>query len=155
MQYLRGLFSETNDYKSELPEKIEFFYWLKPRTLNLEPQTDPNFFNLFCKKRLKMAYTYPHTIENGGGEMLTFLGIRQDPDGEFMEVENLVSPGSGPPMHVHHKQEESLTVVQGKIGVQVLGEEPKFYEAGSTVTFPKGQAHKFWNAGTEPMVCKG
>jgi len=102
-----------------------------------------------------MAYTYPHTIENGAGEKLTFLGIRQDPDGEFMEVENLVSAGSGPPMHVHYKQEETLTVVQGKIGVQVLGQEPSFYEAGSTVTFPKGQAHKFWNAGTEPLVCKG
>jgi quercetin dioxygenase-like cupin family protein len=102
-----------------------------------------------------MQYNYPHSIENGGGETLTFIRKVEDANGGYLEVENFVTPGSGPPMHVHHKQEESLTVVSGKIGVQVLGEEPKFYEAGHTVTFPRGQGHKFWNAGNEPLICKG
>ena len=63
-----------------------------------------------------MTYSYPHTIENGAGEQLTFIAIKQGPDGEYLEVENQVSPGAGPPMHVHFKQEESLTVVKGRIG---------------------------------------
>jgi hypothetical protein len=36
------------------------------------------------------TYTYPHTIENGA------------------------KPGAGPIMHVHHYQEEAVTVEQGQ-----------------------------------------
>ena len=54
------------------------------------------------------TYTYPHTIDNGAGEQLTFLRR----DGDRLEVENFVKPGSGPPMHVHHHQEEGLTIEQ-------------------------------------------
>lgn len=100
-------------------------------------------------------YTYPHTIENGGGEKLTFLRLVEDSHGERLEVENYVAPGSGPPMHVHHFQEEALTVRKGKIGYQVLGEEAKYAEAGQTVTFTPGVAHKFWNAGEETLECEG
>ena len=38
---------------------------------------------------------YPHTIDNGGGERLTFLGAGSDEQGEYLEVTNTVSPGSG------------------------------------------------------------
>jgi quercetin dioxygenase-like cupin family protein len=100
-------------------------------------------------------YNYPHTIENGGGEQITFVRRVKDDAGEYLEVENLIKPGSGPPMHVHFKQDESLTVVKGKIGVQVMGGKEEFYGEGDTVTFHAGQAHRFWNAGTEPMICKG
>ena len=44
----------------------------------------------------------PPTIDNGEGELLTFLGVRYDAGGrEVLEVENRVQPGSGPPMHAH------------------------------------------------------
>jgi quercetin dioxygenase-like cupin family protein len=100
-------------------------------------------------------YTYPHTIENGAGESLTFLRRVAGPDGERLEVENCVQPGSGPPMHVHHLQTESITVVQGRLGWQVPGGEPHFAEAGETVTFKPGEAHRFWNAGTDELRCTG
>ena len=100
-------------------------------------------------------YTYPHTIDNGAGESLTFLRRATDEKGEYLEVENLVQPGSGPPMHVHHYQEEALTILQGRIGYQSLGGEEKFAEAGETVVFMPGVAHRFWNAGSEPMRCTG
>lgn len=100
-------------------------------------------------------YSYPHKIENGGGEELTFLRIIKDPDGDYLEVENTVKPGSGPPMHVHLKQAECLTIVQGKMGVQLQGEEPKFYKEGDTALFEAGIPHKFWNSGDVPLICKG
>src|SRR5688572_13281745 len=100
-------------------------------------------------------YTYPHTIENGAGESLTFVRIVNHPEGDYLEVENVVQPGSGPPMHVHHKQAESLTVVKGKMGAQHPGKEPEFYNEGETVEFQAGVPHKFWNAGNEPLECKG
>lgn len=102
-----------------------------------------------------MRYTYPHAIENGHGEQITFVRLVKDPAGDWLEVENLVQPGSGPPMHVHFKQAESLTVVSGRIGVQESGKEPVEHGPGSTVTFQAGVGHKFWAAGSEPLRCKG
>ena len=97
------------------------------------------------------AYTYPHTIENGAGERITFLRRT----GDRLEVENVVAPGSGPPMHVHHQQEEALTVEQGRIGYQRPGEPEQFAEPGETVVFKPGEVHKFWNAGAEDLRCTG
>ncbi len=102
-----------------------------------------------------MQYQYPHTIENGHGERITFLRLVNDPAGDWLEVENEVSPKAGPPMHIHFNQEESLTVVSGKIATQILGEAPQFYGPGATATFKAGVAHKFWNAGDVPLICKG
>ncbi len=100
-------------------------------------------------------YSYPHTIDNGSGEQITFVKYVKDETGDYLEVENTVAPNAGPPMHVHWKQEESLTVFQGTIGVQILGEGEQFFEVGQTATFKAGVPHRFWNAGTEPLICKG
>jgi quercetin dioxygenase-like cupin family protein len=98
---------------------------------------------------------YPHTIDNGDGERLTFLRRVQNSAGDRLEVENVVKPGSGPPMHVHHHQEEALTVEQGKIGYQRPGEPAQFAERGETVVFRPGETHRFWNAGEEDLRCTG
>jgi quercetin dioxygenase-like cupin family protein len=95
--------------------------------------------------------TYPHTIDNGAGERITFTGRV----GDRLEIENVVAPGSGPPMHVHHRQKEALTVQQGRIGYQLAGGDPQFAEAGETVVFKPGEVHKFWNAGEEELRCSG
>ena len=100
-------------------------------------------------------FPYPHTIENGLGEHLTFLRRVSTPHGEALEVENRVQPGSGPPMHVHYHQEEALTVVQGRIGYQVLGQEPRYAGPGETVSFAAGEMHRFWNAGDDELRCTG
>ena len=101
-------------------------------------------------------YQYPHTIDNGAGERLTVLRRVPDPDGgERLEVESSVHPGHGPPMHVHYFQEEGLTVLQGRIGYQCRGEEPRYAGVGETVVFTPGVAHRFWNAGGGEMRCTG
>jgi quercetin dioxygenase-like cupin family protein len=99
--------------------------------------------------------TYPHTIENGGGERLTFVARGHDEQGEYVEGRNAVAPGVGPPMHVHHLQEESLTVERGTMGYQRKGGEASVAGPGETVSFPPGDAHKFWNAGDDELVCTG
>jgi mannose-6-phosphate isomerase-like protein (cupin superfamily) len=98
---------------------------------------------------------HPRTIDNGAGEKLTFLGVRSDERGEYLEARNSVSPGSGPPMHVHHQQEESLRVERGSMGWQRLGEEEQVARPGETVTFAPGETHRFWNAGEDELVCAG
>jgi quercetin dioxygenase-like cupin family protein len=98
---------------------------------------------------------YPHTIDNGAGERLTFSAPRSDERGEFQEARNVVSPGSGPPMHVHHLQEEALTVEKGTMGWQRQGQEEQLARSGETVAFARGEMHRFWNAGDDELVCSG
>ena len=100
-------------------------------------------------------YDHPHTIDNGAGERLTFVGVRRDDRGEYLEVRNSVSPGAGPPMHVHHLQEESLSVESGTIGYQSEGGPERTAGPGETVTFAPGESHRFWNAGDDDLVASG
>jgi quercetin dioxygenase-like cupin family protein len=103
-----------------------------------------------------MAGTYPYTIENGAGERLTFLGVRTSGDGrQYLDVENRVAPGEGPPMHVHRLQEETMTVLEGRAGYRIAGGRDRFAEVGQTVTFEPGQMHRFWNAGDSVLLVKG
>lgn len=102
-----------------------------------------------------MKRTYPYTIENGQGEQLTFTGITHTPAGERAEATGVAKPGAGPPMHVHYLQEEAAQVVSGRLGYQVLGEEPKFAGPGELVVWPPGTAHKWWNAGSDELRMTG
>lgn len=100
-----------------------------------------------------MSGDYPFTIDNGAGERLTFAGRVSDARGERVVGEAVVAPGAGPPMHVHHLQDEGFTVVTGRLGYQVAGREPVFAGPGEAVTFPAGQPHRFWNAGDDELRC--
>ncbi len=96
-----------------------------------------------------MQFQYPHIIENGAGERLVFTQLI----GERLEGESFIEPNCGPPMHVHLQQEEGMTVLSGKMGVQVKGEAPVIYGAGEKAVFKAGVPHRFWNAGTELLHC--
>ena len=104
---------------------------------------------------MPQRYTYPHTIENGTGERITFSRTTGGTAGDRLEAENVVQPGAGPPMHVHHLQEEALTVRQGRMGYQRLRQQPQYAGPGETVTFGAGEPHKFWNAGEGDLLCTG
>jgi quercetin dioxygenase-like cupin family protein len=104
---------------------------------------------------MPQRYAYPHTIENGTGERITFCRRAGSTTGDRLEAENLVKPGAGPPMHVHHLQEEALTVGQGRMGYQRFGQPPQYAGPGETVTFRAGEPHKFWNAGEGELVVTG
>lgn len=102
-----------------------------------------------------MNLKFPYTIHNSTGESLTFLGITNRDGIEYLEAENRAQPKAGPPMHVHYKQDESFTVVSGKLAYQVPGEEVRYGGPGDTILFPAGKPHKFWNAGEDELVCSG
>jgi mannose-6-phosphate isomerase-like protein (cupin superfamily) len=102
-----------------------------------------------------MTKTYPYTIDNGRGERLTFLGITHGPKGPRIDCDGAASPGGGPPMHVHHLQDEGVRVIQGRVGYQVLGGEPRFAGPGEEIVWPAGTAHKWWNAGNDELRMTG
>ena len=102
-----------------------------------------------------MSITYPQTIENCIGEKLIFQELQKEPDGDRLLVENYVVPGSGPVMHTHWLQDESLTVINGTLGYQMLGEQKKYAGQGESVMFKRGIPHRFWNEGQDTLHCKG
>ena len=102
-----------------------------------------------------MNISYPYTIDNGHGELITFIKLIKDENGERLEVENKVKPGAGPPMHVHHLQDECLTVIQGRMAAQLPGKEATFHGPGETLLFKRGVPHRFWNAGEDELICQG
>jgi quercetin dioxygenase-like cupin family protein len=101
-----------------------------------------------------MNITYPHIIENCTGEKIIFNELINEPDGDKLVGESFVVPGSGPAMHTHWLQDESLTVIKGKIGYQIFGGSEQFATEGDTVSFKRGVAHRFWNAGQGILHCK-
>jgi hypothetical protein len=102
-----------------------------------------------------MNITLPHRIKNHLGEELIFHRIEMEDGEEKLILENFVSPNAGPIMHTHFKQDEALTVLHGKLGYQIQGQEPKFAHIGETVHFMRGEPHRFWNAGEDELNCFG
>ncbi|MBK7959191.1 MAG: cupin domain-containing protein [Bacteroidetes bacterium] len=102
-----------------------------------------------------MQIKYPHTIENCIGEKIVFKTVEQFQGGEKVILEGFCKPHAGPAMHTHLKQEESLTVLSGTMGYQILGQEVKYAQVGDTVLFKRGMPHKFWAEGDVSLHCSG
>src|SRR5690606_39297144 len=56
------------------------------------------------------------------GDVYRFLATGEDTDGKYATFEAIVPPGSGPPPHVHSREEESFLVLEGEMTFQ-LGED--------------------------------
>lgn len=102
-----------------------------------------------------MQYTYPYTIENPVGEKIIFQSVEKTPNGDKVLLDAFCKPKSGPSMHTHFKQDEELTVISGKMGYLIPGQEIKYATAGETVLFKRGTPHKFWAEGNDVLHCKG
>lgn len=102
-----------------------------------------------------MQFQYPHIIDNQHGEQLTFVRLVQDNAGDWLETEGYAIPNAGSPMHVHFKQDEGFTVIEGQLATQIFGEEPKYHSAGEVIEFKAGTPHRFWNASAEPLLIRG
>ena len=90
------------------------------------------------------------------GEELTFVETAASTGGEYVEVVAVVQPGGFvASAHVHPKQSEAFTVVEGTLDLRV-GKDRVRLTAGESATVEAGTAHKFWNDGDEPVVftCK-
>lgn len=102
-----------------------------------------------------MKITYPHTIENGLGETLVFKGIEKALDGDRLIFDSYINPGKGPLKHTHWVQDESLSVVKGRLAYQVYDRPVNYAEAGETIIFKRGTPHRFWNDSDEMLCCEG
>jgi mannose-6-phosphate isomerase-like protein (cupin superfamily) len=60
--------------------------------------------------------------------------------------EEIVEPGWGPPLHVHHGEDEMFHVLEGDVRIW-CGEETFHAEPGVTAVLPRGVPHRFENVG--------
>lgn len=76
------------------------------------------------------------------GWRTTVLVDGQESGGCFALVECEGARGHAPPLHVHHREDEMLYVLEGQITV-LLGEEEFLAQAGVALTLPRGVEHSF------------
>ena len=89
------------------------------------------------------------------GEVLFLSRTHLESGEEAIRIRGSLPPGGdGPPLHIHTRETERGTVLSGKLGAVVDGEE-MILEAGEEFVFPAGQAHTWWNAGDELLELDG
>ena len=88
-------------------------------------------------------------LQSGPGRDLIFKVTGEDNGGAFDYFVVEVSPRGGPPLHVHHDQEETLHVLAGRFKVRI-GDEESILERGGFAYMPSGLPHAFLNLTDDP-----
>jgi mannose-6-phosphate isomerase-like protein (cupin superfamily) len=83
------------------------------------------------------------------GEEITMKISTRDTNGAFTVFEDVTPPLGGPPVHVHHVQDEWWYILEGEYLFEVDGEEIHA-GPGDTVFAPHGSRHAFMNEGMGP-----
>jgi quercetin dioxygenase-like cupin family protein len=86
-------------------------------------------------------------VVNGG--RYTIKAASEDTGGAYTLIEMVVPPSSGPPPHLHAREEESFYILEGTLQFQV-GNESFTAGAGAYVKAPRGVRHALKNVGTVP-----
>ena len=76
-------------------------------------------------------------------------GQRRDTGGAFALIEVLVPPQSGPPPHLHRREDEAFYVLEGEFEVHI-DDQRLTAGPGTWVTLAKGSLHYFKNIGPTP-----
>src|SRR5690242_20012353 len=88
-------------------------------------------------------------LQSGPGRDLIFKVTGEDNGGAFDYFVVEVSPRGGPPLHVHHEQEETLHVLTGRFKIRI-GDEEAILERGGFAYMPSGLPHAFLNLTDDP-----
>jgi len=95
-------------------------------------------------------------VERGNGRPIHVLGdevtikiASRDTGGAFAVFEGRTRRLNGPPLHVHHEQDEWWHILEGEYRFEVDGREI-YASAGDTVFAPRGSRHTFQNIGDAP-----
>jgi mannose-6-phosphate isomerase-like protein (cupin superfamily) len=80
------------------------------------------------------------------GERVTLKATGEDTGGGFAIVEISTPPQVGPPLHVHHREDEGLYVLEGSYDIRVGG---RMIPAppGTCVILPRDVPHTYTNVG--------
>ncbi len=90
---------------------------------------------VIARKSLNNTYQY-------AGGTISILLTGEETGGEFSVWEGVQQPGSEPPLHVHHANDETFFVMEGQMRLMV-GDRILDAPAGSVVFAPRGVPHTF------------
>jgi mannose-6-phosphate isomerase-like protein (cupin superfamily) len=104
--------------------------------------------------------TQPYALAREEGEELWFLGAptrvianAEQTGGAFGLIEQVIPAGSESPLHVHHAEDESFYVVEGRITF-LCGDQKVHAEAGPSSTVHVGSRTAFGSrASSRPGCC--
>lgn len=88
-------------------------------------------------------------LNSGPGRDLIFKVTGEDTGGAFDYFIVQVAPRGGPPLHVHHTQEETIQVLKGRYKIRI-GDEVFICEEGGFAYLPSRVPHAFLNLTDEP-----
>jgi quercetin dioxygenase-like cupin family protein len=88
-------------------------------------------------------------LKSGPGRDLIFKVTGDDTGGAFDYFIVEVAPRGGPPLHVHHKQEETIHVLKGRYKIRI-GDETFYCDEGGFAYLPSQVPHAFLNLTDEP-----
>ena len=88
-------------------------------------------------------------LQSGPGRDLIFKVTGEDTGGalDYFIVE--VAPHGGPPLHVHHRQEETIHVLSGRFKVRI-GDDVFELQEGGFAYLPSDVPHAFLNLTDQP-----
>jgi len=100
-----------------------------------------------------MSSTKAIVLPPGAGPRIVVLGDHmtlkihgRDTGGVFSQFEASCQPQVGPPLHIHHREEETFFVIEGEFEF-VCGDLRTTGGPGTVVHLPRGVAHRFKNIG--------
>ena len=88
-------------------------------------------------------------LQSGPGRDLIFKLTGDDTGGALDYFIVQVGPRSGPPLHVHHLQEETIHVLKGHFKIRI-GDEIFYLREGGFAYLPSKVPHAFLNLTDEP-----
>lgn len=88
-------------------------------------------------------------LQSGPGRDLIFKVTGEDTGGAFDYFIVEVAPKGGPPLHVHHTQEETIQVLKGEYKIRI-GAQDFYCREGGFAYLPSQVPHTFVNVTDEP-----
>jgi quercetin dioxygenase-like cupin family protein len=85
-------------------------------------------------------------------QLMSALAEGEDTGGRLTVYEIVFPPDSGPPLHVHEREDEAFYVLEGSLSVRMGEEEEYEAGAGSFVFQPRGIPHTFRSSGEGARV---
>ncbi|MFO0910082.1 MAG: cupin domain-containing protein [Isosphaeraceae bacterium] len=80
------------------------------------------------------------------GDRCTIKTSGRDTGGAYAMIEITISPGGGPPPHVHHNEDEAFYLLEGRVEFHADGASFTA-DPGSWITLPRLSLHHYCNIG--------
>jgi quercetin dioxygenase-like cupin family protein len=83
------------------------------------------------------------------GDTMTLKATSESTGGSLVLIENLTAPGGGPPPHIHTREDEFFSVLDGTFEIRI-GDELHALGPGGFAYVPRGTVHNFRNTADTP-----